>query len=97
MLGPGWRTTGSWFGGRPFGDDHRSFILAWPVVSIVWAIVGYSIAFDVGKPFAGGLERFLRDVDSLTSGYARPFRTTFMVYRCMFAIIISPDLRRRER
>src|SRR4051812_37985430 len=32
----------------------QSFILM-AVVSVVWAFVGYSLAFDVGSPFIGGL------------------------------------------
>ena len=40
----------------------QSFILM-AAVSVVWAIVGYSLAFDAGNPFIGGLRfAFLRDV-----------------------------------
>src|SRR5204862_1645948 len=47
----------------------HSFILM-GVVSIVWAIVGYSLAFDVGNPFIGGLRfAFLRDVGFGPSEY----------------------------
>jgi ammonium transporter, Amt family len=66
----------------------QSFILM-AVVSIVWAIVGYSLAFDAGNPFFGGLRfAFLREVGSNPCEYAATIpHTTWMVYQCMFAII----------
>ena len=66
----------------------QSFILM-AVVSLVWAIVGYSLAFDTGTPFIGGLRfAFLRHVNDLPSEYAPTIpHTTWMVYQCMFAII----------
>src|SRR5213076_2068939 len=40
----------------------QSFILM-AVVSVLWAVVGYSLAFDVGNPFVGGFRfAFLREV-----------------------------------
>src|SRR5262245_13173198 len=40
----------------------QSFILM-AVVSIVWAVVGYSLAFDVGNPYFGGFRfAMLREV-----------------------------------
>ena len=66
----------------------QSFILM-AVVSVVWAVVGYSLAFDVGNPFIGGLRfAFLRDVGVAPSEYAATIpHTTWMVYQLMFAII----------
>jgi Amt family ammonium transporter len=63
------------------------------VVSIAWALVGYSLAFDVGNPFIGGLRfAFLRDVDARPSEYGATIpHTTWMIYQLMFAII-TPGL-----
>src|SRR5690348_15956731 len=42
----------------------QSFILM-SIVSVVWAIVGYSLAFDTGTAFIGGFRfAFLREVTS---------------------------------
>jgi Amt family ammonium transporter len=70
----------------------QSFILM-AIVSVVWAIVGFSIAFDAGNPFFGGLHfAFMKNVWMFPSEYAPtiPF-STFMVYQCMFAVI-TPGL-----
>ena len=59
------------------------------VVSIAWALVGYSLAFDVGTPVIGGLRfAFLRDVGAAPCEYAPTIpHTAWMVYQLMFAII----------
>src|SRR5215207_3051212 len=66
----------------------QSFILM-AVVSIVWAVIGYSLAFAEGNPFIGGLRfAFLRGVDATPCEYAQTIpHTTWMVYQLMFAII----------
>ena len=66
----------------------QSFILM-AVVSIVWAVVGYSLAFDVGTPFIGGLRfAFLNNVTDRPAEYAMTIpHTTWMIYQLMFAII----------
>ena len=66
----------------------QSFILM-AVVSIVWAVVGYSLAFDAGNAFIGGFRfAFLRDVGADPCEYAMTIpHTTWMVYQLMFAII----------
>jgi Amt family ammonium transporter len=66
----------------------QSFILM-AIVSIIWAVVGYSLAFDVGNPFFGGMRfAFLREVTANPCEYAASIpHTTWMVYQCMFAII----------
>ena len=66
----------------------HSFILM-GVVSVVWAIVGYSLAFDEGNLFIGGVRfAFMREVGFAPSEYAATIpHSTFMVYQCMFAII----------
>ncbi len=60
------------------------------LVSILWALVGYSLAFGHGNMFIGGLEHvFLRGV-TLTpnTDYASTIpEQTYMIYQLMFAII----------
>jgi Amt family ammonium transporter len=60
------------------------------LVSILWAIVGYSLAFGHGNMFIGGFEHvFLRGV-TLTpnTDYAATIpEQTYMIYQLMFAII----------
>jgi Amt family ammonium transporter len=67
----------------------QSFIMM-GVVTIVWAIVGYSIAFGEGNPFFGDLRyMFLNGVGaSPNADYAATIpHQTFMMYQMMFAII----------
>src|SRR4051794_26121939 len=66
----------------------QSFILM-AAVTVVWAIVGYSLAFDSGTSFIGGLRfAFLREVAGAPCEYAPTIpHTTWMVYQLMFAII----------
>ena len=66
----------------------QSFVLM-AAVSVVWAIVGYSLAFDTGTPFIGGFHfAFLNNVGSAPCEYAPTIpHTTWMVYQLMFAII----------
>ena len=66
----------------------QSFILM-AVVSVVWAVIGYSLAFDIGNPFIGGLRfAFLREVGTAPSEYAATIpHTTWMAFQMMFAII----------
>ncbi len=66
----------------------QCFILI-AVVSVVWATIGYSLAFDAGTPFIGGLHfAFLRDVGAAPCEYAPTIpHTTWMIYQLMFAII----------
>ncbi len=70
----------------------QSFILMC-IVTVLWAIVGYSLAFDVGSPFIGGLRfAFLRDVGAAPCEYGATIpHTNWMVYQLMFAII-TPGL-----
>ncbi|MFY9854817.1 MAG: ammonium transporter [Terracidiphilus sp.] len=60
------------------------------LVTVIWAVVGYSLAFGHGTAFIGGFEHiFLRGV-TLTpnTNYAATVpEQTFMVYQLMFAII----------
>ena len=62
------------------------------LVTILWAICGYSLAFGHGNAFMGGFEHlFLKNV-SVAVDPQNPYVTTipeqtFMVYQLMFAII----------
>ncbi len=67
----------------------HSFVLM-AVVSVLWARVGYSIAFGVGNSFVGGLQYlFLHGVGADPNPDYAPTipQGTFMVYQLMFAII----------
>jgi len=67
---------------------HSVILMA--VVSVLWAVVGYSLSFGEGNPFIGGMQYlFLNGVGSDPNGdYAGTIpHATFMVYQLMFAII----------
>lgn len=66
----------------------QSFILM-AVITVLWALVGYSLSFAKGSPFFGGLEYLmLKGVGTEPSGYAATIpHLTFMVFQLMFAII----------
>src|ERR1700758_3208311 len=59
------------------------------LVTLLWAVVTYSLAFDSGTSFIGGLHHaFMRDVGLAPDadyGSTIPVQT-FMVYQLMFAI-----------
>jgi len=59
------------------------------VITVLWAVVTYSLAFGSGNAFIGGLHNmFLRGVGLEPSAYAPTIPLqTFMVYQLMFAII----------
>src|SRR5271154_2899486 len=67
----------------------HSFVLM-AVVSVIWAIVGYSLAFGEGLPFIGDLRYlFLNNVGAAPNlDYAATIpQQTYMIYQLMFAII----------
>ena len=70
------------------GTMMQSFAMM-GLVTIIWAIVGYSLAFGHGNTFIGGLDHvFLRGVGLAPSPYAPTIpEQTYMVYQLMFAII----------
>jgi Amt family ammonium transporter len=71
------------------GTMMHSFVLM-ALVTILWAVVGYSLAFSEGSPFLGGLRYlFLSGVGSDPNpDYAATIpHQTYMVYQLMFAII----------
>jgi Amt family ammonium transporter len=60
------------------------------LISVIWALVGYSLAFSEGTPFIGGFRyAFLDGVGSAPNGdYAATVpHATYMIYQLMFAII----------
>jgi Amt family ammonium transporter len=91
MTGPG---LALFYGGlvrrkNVLGIMMQSFILM-AVVTVVWAVVGYSLAFGGSGPFFGDLHfAFLSNVGSAPNAdYAATIpQQTFMIYQLMFAII----------
>ncbi len=60
------------------------------LITIIWALVGYSLAFGQGNAFIGGFQHvFLRGVGLAPNlNYAPTIpEQTYMVYQLMFAII----------
>src|ERR1044072_5899571 len=67
-----------------------------PVVTVLWALYGYSVAFAEGTPFAGGLSYlFLQGVGAAPNEtYAATIpQQTFMIYQLMFAVITPALIR----
>jgi ammonium transporter, Amt family len=91
MTGPG---LALFYGGlvrrkNVLGTMMQSFILM-AVITVLWALVGYSLAFGEGTPYIGDLRyMFLNGVGADPNGdYAATIpQQTFMVYQLMFAII----------
>lgn len=91
MTGPG---LALFYGGlvrkkNVLGTMMQSFIMM-ALMTVLWAICGYSIAFGEGTPFFGDLRYlFLNGVGAEPNGdYAATIpQQTFMVFQLMFAII----------
>ncbi len=91
MTGPG---LALFYGGlvrkkNVLGTMVQSFAMM-AVITILWAVVSYSLAFGSGSSFIGGLHHlFLRGVGAQPDAdYAATIPLqTFMVYQLMFAII----------
>ncbi len=91
MTGPG---LALFYGGlvrrkNVLGTMMQSFALM-ALVTVIWAVVGYSLAFGGSGPYLGDLRfAFLRGVGSAPNAdYAATIpQATFMVYQLMFAII----------
>ena len=91
MTGPG---LALFYGGlvrrkNVLGTMMQSFVLM-AVVTVIWAVVGYSLAFGGSKPFWGDFRfAFLHGVGSAPNAdYAATIpQATFMIYQLMFAII----------
>src|ERR1700704_6483947 len=91
MTGPG---LALFYGGlvrkkNVLGTMMQSFALM-ALVTVLWAVVGYSLCFGSGNSFVGGLENVL--LHNVTTqpdlDYSATIpEQTFMVYQLMFAII----------
>jgi ammonium transporter, Amt family len=91
MTGPG---LALFYGGLVRGKNvlgtmmHSFVLMAW--VTVLWAVIGYSLAFGEGTSFIGGLQYlFLGGVGGAPNAdYAATIpQQTFMIYQLMFAII----------
>jgi Amt family ammonium transporter len=91
MTGPG---LALFYGGlvrrkNVLGAMMHSFIMM-AVITVLWAVAGYSLVFSEGNPFVGGLKYlFLNGVGKEPNAdYAATIpQGTFMVYQLMFAVI----------
>ena len=91
MTGPG---LALFYGGlvrrkNVLGTMMHSFALM-AVVTVLWAIYGYSLAFAEGNPFIGGFSYFLLNgVGSAPNPDYAPTipQQTYMIYQLMFAVI----------
>ena len=91
MTGPG---LALFYGGlvrkkNVLGTMMQSFAMM-AIITVTWAVASYSLAFDVGNSFIGGLHHlFLRGVGAAPDvAYASTFPAqTYMIYQMMFAII----------
>jgi Amt family ammonium transporter len=71
------------------GTMMQSFAMM-AVITLVWAVCGYSLVFSEGNPFIGGLRYlFLQGVGGDPNVIYAPTipHQTFMIYQLMFAII----------
>jgi Amt family ammonium transporter len=60
------------------------------LISVLWVVYGYSLAFGKGNPFFGGLDWFMLKgvTGDANPDYAATIpHTTFMIFQCMFAVI----------
>jgi Amt family ammonium transporter len=67
----------------------HSFVLM-GLITVIWALVGYSLAFSEGTPFIGGLKyAFMNGVGTdPNADYAGTIpQSTYMIYQLMFAVI----------
>ena len=67
----------------------HSFVMM-ALITVIWAICGYSLVFSEGTPFIGGLKYlFLNGVGAEPNAdYAATIpQGTFMIYQLMFAVI----------
>jgi ammonium transporter, Amt family len=71
------------------GTMMQSFAMM-AVITLLWAVCGYSLVFGTGNPVIGDLRYlFLRDVGAAPNPLYAPTipHQTFMIYQLMFAII----------
>jgi Amt family ammonium transporter len=61
-------------------------MMAW--MTVLWALIGYSLAFSAGNSFVGGLDHlFMAGVTQAPNGSSTISHLSFMVFQLMFAII----------
>ena len=61
-------------------------MMAW--MTVLWALIGYSLAFSAGNSFVGGLDHlFMAGVTQAPNGSSTISHMSFMVFQLMFAII----------
>src|SRR5215831_477608 len=91
MTGPG---LALFYGGlvrrkNVLGTMMQSFILM-ALITVIWAVIGYSLAFAEGTPFVGGFRYALLNGVGVApnADYAGTIpHQTYMIYQLMFAII----------
>ena len=91
MTGPG---LALFYGGlvrrkNVLGTFMHSFVLM-ALVTVLWAVAGYSLAYAEGSPFLGGMQYLFMNGVGMepNAGYSASLsHLTFMVYQLMFAII----------
>lgn len=75
----------------------HSFAVA-ALVTVIWVVIGYSLAFTPGSPYIGGLDRvllsgleFLKDSNKLTVSEIAPTipESVFIMFQMTFAIITA--------
>ncbi len=57
------------------------------LMTVLWMVAGYSLAFAEGSPFVGGLSQFMLAGIGLESLYGTIPESLFMIFRMTFAII----------
>ena len=66
------------------------------LVTVIWIVIGYSLAFTPGSPFLGGLDRimlhgmaFLKDAGKISVSHIAPAipESVFVMFQMAFAII----------
>jgi Amt family ammonium transporter len=57
------------------------------LISVLWVIIGYSLAFTAGNPFIGGLSRVMLNGTGLNGLSGTIPETVFAMFQCTFAII----------
>lgn len=77
------------------GTMMHSFAIA-ALVSVIWMVIGYSLAFTPGNGFIGGFDRFLlhgmgldkfREMTTIVNGEGTVPESVFMFFQMTFAII----------
>lgn len=77
------------------GTMAHSFVTV-GLVTVLWVVIGYSLAFTPGTPYLGGIDRFLlhgmnffKDDGKLTVSHIAPTipESVFVMYQMTFAII----------